>query len=242
MNLVIDQGNTKAKLALFAGGHIASATEVTELTVEAIERFIGTASVEACILSSVTQIPLETGEFLATSFKRFINLDVNTILPIQIGYRTPQTLGADRIAAVVGASLAAQGHGAVVVDAGTAITFDCLTPEGVFMGGNIAPGISMRLRALHEFTGRLPLVAKEGDTPLAGYSTETAIRAGVVGGVCAEIEGFVAAIRATHPALLAFLTGGDTEFLADKLKCSIFADKNLVLKGLNRILNYNVEQ
>ena len=242
MNLVIDQGNTKAKLALFEGDDLLASTEVAELTREGVRAFVEGREVGHCILSSVKLLPLEITEFLRREIKRFFELGVNIILPIQVAYRTPTTLGVDRIAAAAGAYAEAKGKGAVVVDAGTAITLDYLSPEGVFEGGNIAPGLSLRFRSLHEFTDRLPLVSPEGDLPTVGYSTETAIRAGVVGGVCAEIEGFVAAIRATHPAVLIFLTGGDADFLADKLKCSIFADKNLVLKGLNRILNCNVEQ
>lgn len=242
MNLVIDQGNTKAKVAIFDDGELIWEDEVSEMTIDSIVSLRQQYDVDHCILSTVKPLSAALMTYLRSGFDRFIELGSDTLLPIKIGYRTPKTLGADRIAAVVGASVQIQDEAVIVIDAGTAITYDFLNPEGVFEGGNIAPGIQLRLRALHEFTGKLPLIEKEGDLPLAGYSTETAIRSGVVNGICFEIEGFIAKIKTIHPYVLVFLTGGDSYFLAEKLKYPIFVDKKLVLKGLNRILHYNVEQ
>lgn len=242
MNLVIDQGNTKAKVALFDNGELIWEDEVPELTIDYIVLLQKQYAIHHCILSTVKPLSAVLTTYLQGAFSRFIELGADTLLPVEIGYRTPHTLGADRIAAIVGASEQIKNEAVIVVDAGTAITYDFLNSNGVFEGGNIAPGIHLRLRALHEFTGKLPLIDKEGDSPRTGYSTETAIRSGVVNGVCFEIEGFIAKIKATHPSVLVFLTGGDSNFLAEKLKYPIFVDKKLVLKGLNRILNYNVEQ
>ena len=130
----------------------------------------------------------------------------------------------------------------LIIDAGTAITYDLLLKQGVFTGGNIAPGIRMRLKALNHFTGKLPLVEKIGDFPLMGTDTETAIRAGVIQGVLFEMDGYIRELKAIYPDLLVFLTGGDAFLLAEKLKTPIFVDKNIVLKGLNRILYYNAEK
>ena len=123
-----------------------------------------------------------------------------------------------------------------MIDAGSAITYDIVDNKGNFLGGNIAPGIKMRLRSLHEFTDRLPMVVKDGDIPFIGYDTETAIRSGVITGICHEIEGYIRASREKFGEVFVFLTGGDGISLKNNIKSSIFADKFLVAKGLNRIL------
>lgn len=242
MNLIIDQGNTKAKIAIFNNQELYKLTELNALTVKSLEQFVGNLEIENCILSSVKILPTQMSEYLQSRFRIYIRLDYQTPMPLTLGYRTPATLGCDRIAAIAGAGAEYPGKPVIVIDAGTAVTYDFMNSDGVFEGGNIAPGLHMRLKSLHQFTDRLPNVDPLGDAPLTGYDTHTAIRSGVINGICYEIEGFVAIIRATHPSVLVFLTGGDSIFLAEKIKYPIFVDKNLVLKGLNRILNYNVEQ
>lgn len=242
MNLVIDQGNTKAKIAVFNQEQLIDFSETGLPTEEEIAALKERHHIQQCILSTVKALPESFLLFLARTFDKFVRLDSSTQLPFRVGYKTPHTLGMDRIAAIAGAWVQAEGKPVIVVDAGTAVTYDFMNEDGVYEGGNIAPGIHLRLRALHEFTGKLPLVDPLGDLPFVGYSTETAIRSGVVNGICMEIEGFIAKIKATHPAVLVFLTGGDANFLAEKLKYPIFVDKKLVVKGLNRILNYNVEE
>ena len=243
MNLVIDQGNTKAKIAIFDDrNELVVFEEVNHLTEEIICSLKERYGIHQCILSTVKALPDSLISFLQQSFHPFVNLLPGVLLPVEIGYKTPQTLGCDRIAAVVGAAEQINNEAVIVVDAGTAITYDFMDEERVFVGGNIAPGIHLRMRALNEFTGKLPYVTPDGELPLLGESTETAIRSGVVNGICFEIEGFIAKIKAEHPSVLVFLTGGDAIFLAEKLKYPIFVDKKLVLKGLNRILNYNVEK
>ncbi|MGL4292355.1 MAG: type III pantothenate kinase [Bacteroidales bacterium] len=242
MNLVIDQGNTKVKVAVFDHQQqiIFEETEhFTESEVLVLKQRYG---ITRCILSTVKVLPERFLLFLDQTFDKFVRLDPQTSLPFQVGYKTPHTLGMDRIAAIAGAWDQANGKPVVVIDAGTAITYDYMNARGIFEGGNIAPGIHLRFRALHEFTGKLPRVNPEGDLPFVGYSTETAIRSGVINGICMEIEGFIAKIKSEEPDVLVFLTGGDANFLAEKLKCTIFVDKKLVVKGLNRILNYNVEE
>ena len=165
-----------------------------------------------------------------------VRFSSSTPLPLEIGYRTPGTLGSDRIAAAVGAWNEAPGRNLLIIDAGTAITVDFVGKDGKYNGGNIAPGIKMRLRALHEYTSRLPMVDKEGDTPAIGYDTETAIRSGVINGICHEIEGYINEFKQKYCDLLVFLTGGDEKPLKNRIKNCIFADKYLVAKGLNRIL------
>jgi type III pantothenate kinase len=162
-----------------------------------------------------------------------------TPIPIRNLYRTPQTLGVDRLAAVIAAYTTKPHHPALVIDAGTCITYDFIDEHGQYQGGNISPGMEMRLKALHEFTSKLPKIEVSGETPDYGYSTETAIRSGVIRGIEHEISGYIQHLKKNYPSLLVFLTGGNEFSFDTNLKSGIFADGFLVLKGLNRILDYN---
>ena len=162
-------------------------------------------------------------------------------MPFSIAYRTPDTLGPDRLAAVAEACMQQPGRDLLVIDSGTAITYDLVTADGLYVGGDISPGIGMRLKALHHYTGKLPLVDKEGDRVSVGDTTETAIREGVLQGVDYEIDGYIRAYALKYPELLVFLTGGNAFLLDNRLKNRTFADNLLVVKGLNRILKLNNE-
>ena len=192
--------------------------------------------IDGVIVSSVIADSLELQDELQKLQCPVVRFNSSTPLPLEINYRTPGTLGSDRLAAAVGAWNDAPGRNLLVIDAGTAITIDFVGKDGKYNGGNIAPGIKMRLRALHEYTSRLPMVDKEGDTPTIGHDTETAIRSGVINGVCHEIEGYIDEFKQKYCDLLVFLTGGDEKPLKNRIKNCIFADKYLVAKGLNRIL------
>ena len=162
-----------------------------------------------------------------------------TPIPIRNLYHTPQTLGVDRLAAVIAVYTAKPHHSALVIDAGTCITYDFIDEHGQYQGGNISPGMEMRFKALHEFTSKLPKVEASGETPSYGYSTETAIRSGVIRGIEHEISGYIQQLKKNYPSLLVFLTGANEFSFDTNLKSGIFADGFLVLKGLNRILDYN---
>ena len=241
MDIVIDVGNSCAKIALFKDGRMADKLRVPALSADVLELLFGKYRIERGILSSVVNLPEDCTSYLKRSLKYFLILDDSTNVPITVDYRTPDTLGRDRLAAAVGAASLRPGENLLIVDAGTAITFDCVTADGRYKGGNISPGIKMRFRALHTFTDKLPLIDKEGDVPFIGDSTETAIRSGVINGICFEIEGYIEALRQEMGALSVFLTGGNAFYFERKLKSSIFADANLVLVGLYRILLYNVK-
>ena len=166
-----------------------------------------------------------------------------TAVPLRNAYATPHTLGADRLAAAVGAAGLRPGQATLVVDAGTALKFDLVTADGTYHGGGIAPGLRMRLRALHTFTGRLPrleLPAPDATVSLVGDSTTGSLLSGVVNGTVAEIAGLVAQYQQFHPGLGVLLTGGNAAFLAARLPARIFVVPELVLLGLNRILAYHV--
>jgi type III pantothenate kinase len=198
-------------------------------------------SITCAIVSSV--IPL--GEIIEESIAALpfpcLRMSAKLRMPFSIAYRTPDTLGPDRLAAVAEACMQQPGRDLLVIDSGTAITYDLVTADGLYVGGNISPGIGMRLKALHHYTGKLPLVDKEGDRVSVGDTTETAIREGVLQGVDYEIDGYIRAYTLKYPELLVFLTGGNAFLLDNRLKNRTFADNLLVVKGLNRILKLNNE-
>ena len=236
MNLIIDIGNNSAKFFLFNGEQIVLHTRRENTVFDVIDEWNRQYDIDGVIVSSVIADSLELQDELQKLQCPVVRFNSSTPLPLEINYRTPGTLGSDRIAAAVGAWNDAPGRNLLVIDAGTAITIDFVGKDGKYNGGNIAPGIKMRLRALHEYTSRLPMVDKEGDTPTIGYDTETAIRSGVINGVCHEIEGYIDEFKQKYCDLLVFLTGGDEKPLKNRIKNCIFADKYLVAKGLNRIL------
>jgi type III pantothenate kinase len=170
-----------------------------------------------------------------------IFLDENTPIPITIRYKTPATLGKDRLAAAAGANYLQPHKNILVIDAGTAITYEFIDSKGVFTGGNISPGMTTRFRALNHFTGKLPLVNETDDVPFIGDSTETAIIAGVVNGIIYEMDGYIDALKTRYEDFFVFLTGGHSFYFERRLKNHTFAESNLVLTGLNRILEYNAE-
>lgn len=242
MNLVIDQGNASSKVAVFEDGRLLESFVIKVLTVDGLKAVIDKYPVKYGILSSVIQENEPVKEYLESALDQFFVLSHEMKLPIRVLYKTPNTLGRDRLAAVVGAHSIKPGHNLLVIDAGTAITYEFLNAEGCYMGGNISPGMKTRFKALNYYTQKLPLLNEDGDTPDLGDSTETAIRSGVVNGVVFEIDGYINSLRSKYSNLFVFLTGGHSFYFERRLKNSIFADINLVLIGLNTILDYNVEK
>lgn len=240
--LIVDIGNSSAKAALFEGDILV---EEFRLEHEALPCFFaGWAvddSIRAAIVSTVIPLNDEVEQAIGQLPYPCLRMSARLKMPFRIAYRTPDTLGPDRLAAVAEAYAQKPGHDLLVIDMGTAITYDLVTAEGVYLGGNISPGIDMRFKALNHFTGKLPLVNKEGERHAIGITTETALREGVLQGVDKEIKGYIREYREKYPRLLVFLTGGGTFFLDNRAKYHIFADNLLVIKGLNRILTLNNE-
>ena len=238
LNLIIDIGNNSAKLFLFNGEQIILHTRKEGNFMELLTDWNKSYDIEKAIVSTVVDIPAEQKKEIESYGYPVLWFNNKTPVPIGIKYRTPQTLGSDRVAAAVGAAGQVPGRNLMVIDAGSAITIDIVDKEGNFVGGNIAPGVNMRFKALHAFTGRLPLIDQEGDTPTHGYDTETAIRSGVIKGVCHEIDGYINEFIEKNGDVFVFLTGGDEKTLINSIKNRIFADRFLVAKGLNRILTH----
>ena len=206
-----------------------------------INKILHNFQVESAILSSVVKENPVLESLLQQTCKNLISLSHLTPLPIRSSYQTPETLGKDRLAAVVGAASLQPETDLLVIDAGTAVTYDFIDASGVYHGGNIAPGVEMRLKALHTFTQKLPLVKIDTNVDFLGKDTQSAIQAGVLYGIVLEIDGYIERLMLKYPKLSVFLTGGSAVLFDNKLKSRIFADKNLVLTGLNRILQHNVK-
>ncbi len=241
MNLIIDIGNSVAKLAVFDSNEMVEIRHCSNRTLDQLPDLCNRYAIRKGILSSVISLNEECRKQLADLDFPIIELNYRTPVPIKNLYQTPQTLGMDRLAAVVGANAIQPGKPLLVIDAGTCITYDFIDEEGQYHGGNISPGKRMRFQALHTFTDKLPEIHPEGEIPAYGKSTETAIRSGVIHGIEFEIKGYISHLAKNYPELLVFLTGGDDFSFDTNLKNTIFADGLLVLKGLNRILTYNDE-
>ena len=194
------------------------------------------------ILSSVKPSDEDLIRFLSHQFEFFLELDQQTELPIENLYETPETLGKDRLAAAVGANELFPDQNLLIIDAGTAITYDLVSEKNQFIGGNISPGLEMRFKALNLFTGKLPLISYSDEFELIGRNTTDAIRAGVQNGMLYEIGQTIAIFNRNYQNLQIIMTGGDSNFFDKKLNYSIFVHFNLTLIGLNRILEYNAKK
>jgi len=193
------------------------------------------------ILSSVKPVDDEILQFLSGNFDLFIELDHQTELPIENLYETPETLGKDRLAAAVGANELFPDQNLLIIDAGTAITYDLVSEKNEFIGGNISPGLQMRFKALNHFTGKLPLVSYSDEFQDIGRNTTDAIRAGVQNGILYEIAQTIELFNKNYQNLQIVMTGGDSIFFDKKLNYTIFVHFNITLIGLNRILEYNAK-
>lgn len=239
MNLIIDAGNTCIKLVAFDGDAPVEVCTADYDELDKFTRFLSAYPFNRGIVSSVVDMPdameMAIGE-LPFGIKRLV--PGVTPVPLTIRYATPHTLGADRLAAAVGAYVKGGGTDVLVIDVGTCITYDFVNANGEYLGGNISPGPKLRLMALSEHTSKLPLVSRHGDTPEVGYSTETAIRSGVLNGIRREIEGYISDFLLKYPRLLVYLTGGVHLDLHISEKMRIFADDFILSYGLNCILEY----
>lgn len=243
MNLCIDQGNSRTKIALFKkDGRIVKNLLYKSFTSADVERLFSLYPIKNSIVSTVANIDAAVVNALNRLSQHFILFDYLTPLPIANCYETPETLGQDRIASAVGAATLCPDKNLLIVDAGSAITYDFVSAEQGYLGGNIAPGIKMRLTVLHQMTKKLPQVEVEQNalTPLFGTTTKEAIAAGVVRGVVFEVKGYMRALSEQGIDFVAFATGGHAPYILNGVKDGMRHEPNLVLIGLNKILEYNM--
>lgn len=235
LNLVIDCGNTLIKVAAFSGDSMER--KLVFSSANDLQTYLSDKDFHTVLISSVSVPAVQVLEWVHASKK--LQLNATLPLPINNKYKTPHTLGVDRIAAVCGAINIYPGRNCLVIDAGTAITYDFIDADKNYWGGAISPGIAMRFNALHTLTERLPLISATEHFKLVGDSTESCIQSGVLNGVIGEMKEFIESYRKLYPDLGVVLTGGDTFFFENNLKQPIFAARDLVLSGLNRILQHH---
>lgn len=244
MNLTIDIGNTISKLAVFKGKELFFKILVEGEPDEGLFADLKNKYplLRNVILSSVKDTNQKTIAFLKENFL-LLELNAETLVPVKNLYATPGTLGKDRIAGVVGGQRYFPKMNILVIDAGTCITYDFINLNTEYLGGSISPGLDMRFKALNTFTAKLPLVKPdEKFGELIGDTTEKSILSGVQEGMIAEVEGIMHQYQSRYKDVKIVLTGGNTDFFVKKLKNPIFAAPDLVLEGLNEILEYNVER
>jgi type III pantothenate kinase len=233
MKLIIDIGNTLVKYAIFSSDEIVIIYKKNDVEISFMQELIQKHNVTDVIISSVRD--KVDGDFGIKT----LYLNHLTPLPITINYETPETLGNDRIANVVAASVLYPNKNILIIDAGTCITIDFIDQNKEYQGGRISPGIEMRYKSLHKYTSNLPKLTISNTAQQIGKDTNSSIVSGVEKGVVAEIETIIDDFKNENEDLFVIVTGGDTFFFENTLKNSIFADQNLVLKGLNEILKYN---
>lgn len=239
MNLAIDIGNKYTKLAVFDGEEQLWSYAYKHFTLadvqEVYQRFPDITDV---IMSDVSGDIMKTEAFIK-EHSHYMVLTHDTPTPVVNKYKTPQTLGLDRLAAVAGAIALYPSESILVIDAGTCITYEFVNAVGEYFGGGISPGLRIRFKALKKYTGKLPYLKKQDIDYLIGGNTTESILSGVINGTAGEINHIISRYREMHPDLRVLVTGGDARFFESYLKSPIFVVPNLVLFGLNKILLYN---
>ena len=238
MNLTLDIGNTQSKLAVFNNSLVVVKTFDSEFIIDEIDDFLLLyPSIKNLIVCSVTDITLNLEKY---NFNNVHFVSSNSNIPFENLYLSKDSLGNDRIALVSSASISYPGKNVLIIDAGSCITYDFINDKNQYLGGAISPGLNMRYKSLNEFTSKLPLVSFESSDKLIANQTIDSINVGVANGVVFEIEGFVRQYLSEYDNLTVILTGGNSDFLSNQLKISIFANQNFLLEGLNNLIKLNI--
>ena len=239
MNLVVDIGNNFFKLGIFENSNLVFSffDKNDKIDVE-IEKIIRSyTKITSALISNVSSIKIN--DILNKLNIKIYELDSTFIFPFKLNYKTPESLGNDRLALAAAATILFPNSNNLVIDAGTCITIDFIDNNNYFMGGSISPGVKMRYDSLNHYTANLPLLKNENNFNYPGDSTNASIHAGIIGGVSNEINGFIKQINSRNDKVNVILTGGDAKILSKTLKITIFANQNFILEGLNSILNLN---
>jgi type III pantothenate kinase len=242
MILVVDVGNTRIKAAVFEGAILLEIFVFTKIELEKnIKNILNKfQKVAHLVVSSVGDV--EKQSFLA--FDSVLNIcfvSNEDPFPFQNKYSTPKTLGIDRMVLAAGAVFQFPNQNRLVIDAGTCITYDFIDHQNNYLGGAITPGLRLRYESLHNYTAKLPLLVLESPKELIGNSTSNSIHSGVVNGLVYEIDGFITEYGTRYSNFIIILTGGDTDFLAKRLKNTIFANSNFLLESLNQTFQYKIK-
>jgi len=241
MNLVIDIGNTLTKVFVYKGDRPIANPTYQSLAVQDLKKIFAKHEVKASILSSVVKTNRSVVAFLKKN-SAFIELNASTLLPLTNRYKTPGTLGNDRIANAAGAAKIFPGKNCLVIDCGTCVKYDFIKSGKEYLGGAISPGLLMRYKALNVFTSRLPLVKPARDVKITGATTEESIISGVQLGMLNEMEGYIMRYRKKYNDLKVILSGGDAGCFAHLFNFPIFAAPKLTSTGLNEILQHNISK
>ncbi|MDD4374375.1 MAG: type III pantothenate kinase [Bacteroidales bacterium] len=237
--IILDIGNTLIKLAHVESGHLRDVQSF-----EDEEILLNSISEQSCsggIIGSVREMSSHMFDWTKRQ-NNILLLNSDTPLPFKIAYKSPDTLGPDRIALAAAAYERFPYQNVLVIDMGSCITYDLLTAEGVYVGGAISPGIRMRFKAMNAFTAKLPMAEPTDKTPLIGYDTQSSLQSGVMNGVQAEIEGVIDRYATNYKDLTVLIGGGDNKYFDKRFKVNIFAASNLVLEGLRFIMEFNESQ
>jgi type III pantothenate kinase len=242
-NLVIDIGNSRTKFAIFHERNLWETRQIVKFDLDQLNQILDNHKITHSIVSSVNDEILNLENLLKIRTK-YIRFSARVKAGVKNKYKSPETLGLDRLAGVIGAKALFPDRNCLVIDAGTCITYDAVDVDGIYEGGSISPGLKMRLQAMHKFTGRLPEIELSDYSDWRGYDTSTAMLSGVLNGSTEEVKGMIEIYRLKYPELLVILCGGDAIFFDSRLKNSIFAhtlktEPDLVLLGLNEVIDKN---
>jgi len=241
MNLVIDIGNSFTKFAFFEQDSIVEKYQFENNPEHLIKELNSFKQIDKAIVSSVNNSLSEILEIpIKNLTKNILFFNYKTKIPIENKYTAKKTLGLDRLAAIIGANYLFINSNILVFDAGTALTIDFINKNNQYLGGNISPGLEMRFNSLHNYTSKLPLVKKSENFQELGKTTEEAIISGIQKGMIYEIDSYINDFKKNYDDLKIVFTGGDSFFFEKKLKNTIFANPNLVLIGLHKVLKFNV--
>lgn len=241
LNLILDIGNTKIKAAIVSNGKIlqieSSEKSELEFASELTQKYNGIKNI---IISSVRKTPDTLTQQLNLKYDKVFFCNSNLPIPLENLYETKDTLGYDRLAACIGAYAKYPNQNILIIDAGTAITFDFVNEKAQYCGGSISPGINMRYKALHHFTSKLPHLSIKENFNIIGKNTKDAITGGVQNGIIFEIDTYIDNLQINNPHLKVILTGGDAPFLHKFIRNKTFLDEHILLFGLNTILEFNL--
>ncbi|MEC5164980.1 type III pantothenate kinase [Flavobacterium sp. PL11] len=242
MILVVDVGNSRIKAAVFEQAMLLESYVFDNINLKInIQNILNKfQKVTELVVSSVANLDKQSFLDFDSSLKvSFIT--TTDSFPFHNKYSTPQTLGIDRMILAAGAVLAFPNQNRLVIDVGTCITYDFIDDQNNYLGGAIAPGLRLRYESLHNYTAKLPLLSLESPNYITGNSTSNSIHSGIVNGVVYEIDGFINEYKLSYPNFIIILTGGDTDFLAKRLKNTIFANSNFLLESLNQTHQYKIK-